>query len=267
MSLYKPILHYNSAVAALAVSNSLFLSQPMSKLSVEKILQSQGFGSRKYCRQLVLDGEFAVAGAVLEQPGELIETEGLVYEIFDESWEYHEKLYLALNKPENFECSRKPSHHPGILTLLPEQFSWRDVQPVGRLDHDTTGLILLSDDGAFIHALSSPKRHVPKRYLATTAEPVSASLIKELLRGVKLHDEPAPIAALICEQVGEFQLELVIEQGKYHQVKRMLAAAGNHCAALQRIEVGGLKLTQLDLELGQWCYLTPQHLDALWDKT
>lgn len=239
----------------------------MSKLSLEKILQSQGFGSRKYCRELILDGELSVAGQVLDQPSLQLETEGLSFEIFDESWSFHEKLYLALNKPENFECSRKPSHHPGILTLLPEQFSWREVQPVGRLDHDTTGLILLSDDGAFIHALSSPKRHVPKRYLATTATAVNQDLIAELLKGVQLHDEPAPIAALVCQQVGEFQLELVIEQGKYHQVKRMLAAAGNHCAALQRIEVGGLKLSELDLKTGEWCYLTQQHLDALWDKT
>lgn len=238
----------------------------MSKLSLEKILQSQGYGSRKYCRELILDGEFSVAGEVLDKPSMLLETEGLIYTIFDEDWPYHEKVYLALNKPENFECSRKPSHHPGILTLLPEQFSWRDVQPVGRLDHDTTGLILLSDDGAFIHALSSPKRHVPKRYLATTAEPVSAALITQLLQGVKLHDEPAPLSALVCEPKNDFQLEMVIEQGKYHQVKRMLAAAGNHCAALQRIQVGGLTLDQLGLELGQWCYLTQQHKDALWDN-
>lgn len=239
----------------------------MSKLSLEKILQSQGYGSRKYCRELIQDGEFSVAGVVHDNPAMQLETDGLIYTIFEEDWPYHEKVYLALNKPENFECSRKPSHHPGILTLLPEQFGWRDVQPVGRLDHDTTGLILLSDDGAFIHALSSPKRHVPKRYLATTAEPVNEALISHLLNGVKLHDEPAPIAALVCEQKNEFELEMVIEQGKYHQVKRMLAAAGNHCAALQRIQVGGLTLDALGLKVGQWCYLSQQHKEALWDKS
>ncbi|MFX6040690.1 pseudouridine synthase, partial [Acinetobacter baumannii] len=81
---------------------------------------------------------------------------------------------------------RKPSHHPGVLTLLPEQFTWRDVQPVGRLDHDTTGLLLMSDEGAFLHAQSSPKRHVPKVYAATTAEPVTEALIAQLKAGVQL---------------------------------------------------------------------------------
>jgi 16S rRNA pseudouridine516 synthase len=151
------------------------------------------------------------------------DTNGLVLTIFEEEWEYREHVYIAINKPQNIECSRKPSHHPGVLTLLPEQFTWRDVQPVGRLDHDTTGLLLMSDDGAFIHAQSSPKRHVPKVYAATTAEPVTEALIAQLKAGVQLHDEPAPLAATRCRQLGENLLEIVLEQGKYHQVKRMLA--------------------------------------------
>jgi 16S rRNA pseudouridine516 synthase len=118
-----------------------------------------------------------------------------------------------------------------VLTLLPEQFSWREVQPVGRLDHDTTGLLLMSDDGPFIHAQSSPKRHIAKVYQATTQDPVTPALVEQLLAGVQLHDEPAPLAAQSCVQRGDKQLEIVLEQGKYHQVKRMLAAAGNHCAA------------------------------------
>src|SRR5690606_16809241 len=116
---------------------------------------------------------------------------------------YRAHVYIALNKPANYECSRKPSHHPPILDLLPEQMHWREVQPVGRLDHDTTGLILLSDDGAFIHAQSSPKRHVPKFYVATTHAPVTEELIAALLGGVQLHDEPAPLAAVHCRQLDE----------------------------------------------------------------
>jgi 16S rRNA pseudouridine516 synthase len=168
-----------------------------------------------------------------------------------------------LYKPSNFECSRKPSHHPGVLTLLPEQFTWRDVQPVGRLDHDTTGLLLMSDDGPFIHAQSSPKRHIPKVYQATTQDPVTQALVDQLLGGVQLHDEPAPLAAQSCVQRGDHQLEIVLEQGKYHQVKRMLAAAGNHCAALHRSQIGGLTLESLGLHEGEWCYLEKAQLDLL----
>jgi 16S rRNA pseudouridine516 synthase len=202
----------------------------MSKLSLDRVLQSQGFGTRKYCRALIEDGDVAIGGEVHDNYKTTVETDGLVLTVFDEEWVYRERVYIALYKPANFECSRKPSHHPGVLTLLPEQFTWREVQPVGRLDHDTTGLLLMSDDGPFIHAQSSPKRHVPKVYQATTQEPVTQELVDQLLAGVQLHDEPAPLAAQTCVQRGEHQLEIVLEQGKYHQVKRMLAAAGNHCS-------------------------------------
>jgi len=235
----------------------------MSKLSLDRILQSQGFGSRKYCRELVSDGEVSIAGDVVDDYKLSIETDGLTFRIFDEDWQYREHIYIALNKPANFECSRKPSHHPGVLTLLPEQFSWRDVQPIGRLDHDTTGMLLMSDDGPFIHAQSSPKRHIPKIYQATTAEPVTDELVSALLSGVQLHDEPAPLAAQWCRQLDTNQIEIVLEQGKYHQVKRMLAAAGNHCAALQRTAIGQLTLASLHLQEGQWCYLSAEQMALL----
>lgn len=235
----------------------------MAKLTLDRILQSQGFGSRKWCRELVSDGEVSVGGETVTDYRASFDTQDLSFTVFGETWVYRENVYLALNKPPGFECSRKPSHHPGVLTLLPEQFTWRDVQPVGRLDHDTTGLLLMSDDGAFIHAQSSPKRHVPKLYVATTAETVTDELVARLLGGVQLHDEPAPIAAKSCRKMDDRHLEIVLEQGKYHQVKRMLAAAGNHCAALQRTAIGRLTLDQLALQEGEWAYLGPEELALL----
>ena len=235
----------------------------MSELSLDRILQSQGFGSRKWCRQLISDGEVAIGGQVITDFKSAFETTNLIFTLFEEEWLYREHVYIALHKPPNMECSRKPSHHPGVLTILPEQFSWRDVQPVGRLDHDTTGLLLLSDDGAFIHAQSSPKRHVPKRYLATTFDPINEKLIAQLKNGVQLHDEPAPLAAISCEQIGEHQCEIILEQGKYHQVKRMLAAAGNHCTSLARIAIGELTLQHLELESGEWCFLEESEIALL----
>jgi 16S rRNA pseudouridine516 synthase len=227
----------------------------MSKQSLDRILQSQGFGTRKWCRELIADGEVSIGGVPITDSHASFETDRLEYAVFGETHLYREHLYIALNKPADYECSRKPSHHPGVLSLLPEQFSLRDVQPVGRLDHDTTGLLLMSDDGAFIHAQSSPKRHVPKIYIATTHDPVTPELVAKMLGGVKLHDEPAPLRALVCRRLDAHQLEIVLEQGKYHQVKRMLAAAGNHCTALRRSQIGGLSLDALGLEEGEWCYL------------
>lgn len=238
----------------------------MSKITLDRILQSQGVGTRKWCRELIADGEVEIEGKSITDHRAVFETNGLVFTLFGDQWIYREHLYLALNKPKNIECSRKPSHHPGVLSLLPEQFSWRDVQPVGRLDHDTTGLLLLSDDGAFIHAQSSPKRHVPKVYVANTSEPVMPALIGKLLSGVQLHDEPAPLAAQHCRQLDTHQLEIVLEQGKYHQVKRMLAAAGNHCIELHRTAIGGLTLEALALEEGEWRYLEQEQLALLTNR-
>lgn len=235
----------------------------MGKMTLDRILQSQGFGTRKWCRELIADGEVTVGGETVTDHRAAFDTSDFAFKVFGEVWQYRTHVYVALNKPAGYECSRKPSHHPGVLTLLPEQFSWRDVQPVGRLDHDTTGLLLLSDDGAFIHAQSSPRRHVPKRYVATTDAPADDALVERLLSGVQLHDEPAPLAAQACRRLAPCQLEIVLEQGKYHQVKRMLAAAGNHCAALRRVAIGRLTLDALGLEEGEWRYLDEAQLDLL----
>jgi 16S rRNA pseudouridine516 synthase len=235
----------------------------MGKLTLDRILQSQGFGTRKWCGELVASGEVSIAGETVTDSRAAIETGGLVFRIFGEEWTYREHVYIALNKPAGFECSRKASHHPGILTLLPEQFARRDVQPVGRLDHDTTGLLLMSDDGPFIHAQSSPRRHIAKVYAATTHDPVTPELVAKLLAGVQLHDEPAPLAALTCGMLDTRRIEIVLGQGKYHQVKRMLAAAGNHCVALCRTRIGGLELATLGLAEGEWCYLEAAQLALL----
>jgi 16S rRNA pseudouridine516 synthase len=235
----------------------------MSILTLDRILQSQGFGARKWCQQLVADGEVKIAGTSVTDYRTRIETSGLQFSVFGEEWQFREHLYLALNKPADYECSRKPSHHAGVLSLLPEQFSNRDVQPVGRLDHDTTGLLLMSDDGAFIHAQSSPRRHIPKVYVATTHDPATPKLVAHLLAGVKLHDEPAPLAAITCNMLDEHRLEIVLEQGKYHQVKRMLAAAGNHCTALCRTQIGQLQLEELGLAAGEWCHLSDAQMALL----
>jgi 16S rRNA pseudouridine516 synthase len=234
----------------------------MKKLTLEKILQSQGFGTKKSCRYMVLDGLVEIGGEVVDDIRAEFDPTDLEFTVDGERWRYREKVYLALNKPAGVECSRRPAVHRGVLGLLPDQFALRDVQPVGRLDHDTTGLLLLSDDGAFIHAQSHPKRHVPKIYVATTAEPVTDALVERLRAGVQLADEPAPLRA-DAWRLDEGRIEIVLDQGKYHQVRRMLAAAGNHCVALHRTAIGGLKLEELGLASGEWCHLGAAELERL----
>ncbi len=227
----------------------------MPKLSLDKILQSQGVGPRSLCRAVIARGDVSVGGRVVDDYKAPFETAGLSFDYAGETWLYREKVYLALNKPAGYECSRNPGAHLPILSLLPERFENRGVQPVGRLDQDTTGLLLLSDDGAFIHAQSSPKRHVPKTYVAVAADPVDEAQLEALRSGVLLRDEESPISVRSCRALGERELEIVLDQGKYHQVKRMIAAAGNRCAALKRIAIGSLRLEDLALAEGEWRYL------------
>ncbi|MDO8959081.1 MAG: 16S rRNA pseudouridine(516) synthase [Rhodocyclaceae bacterium] len=234
----------------------------MKKLTLDKILQTQGFGTRKECRNLILHGAVGIGGEIVTDYQEAPDTADLNFTVDGEPWRYRAHVYVALNKPAGVECSRRPAVHRGVLSLLPDQFTLRDVQPVGRLDHDTTGLLLLSDDGVFIHAQSSPKRHVTKTYVATTQEPVTPELVAQLSTGVKLADEPAPLAAQ-ARQLDTHQIEIILDQGKYHQVRRMLVAAGNHCVALHRSAIGGLTLASLGLAEGAWCYLDDAQMALL----
>jgi 16S rRNA pseudouridine516 synthase len=190
------------------------------------------------------------------------DTAGLHFSVKGDVWPYHAHAYLMLNKPAGYECSLKPSHHPGVHALLPSPLRERGVQTIGRLDEDTTGLLLFSDDGQFIHRMGSPKWKVPKVYEATTRHPISEMQIAALVRGVLLNDEPAPIAALAAEAVSTHTLRLTLGEGKYHQVKRMVAAAGNRVEALKRIAIGGLLLPD-DLHEGQWRWLTAEDMEKL----
>jgi len=235
----------------------------MKKTTLNKLLQKQGFGTRRECEQMIADGRIKVSGEVVTTFVEALEPELLPIEVDGEPWTCREYVYVLLNKPANYECSRKPSHHPGVLSLLPPQITVRNTQPVGRLDHDTTGMLLLSDDGAFIHRQASPKHHVTKTYEATTHDPVTPELIATLLTGVKLVDESGLLMALSCRQLASHRIELVLDQGKYHQVKRMLAATGHHCDGLVRTAIGRLRLETLDLLPGKWCFLNEEQLGLL----
>jgi 16S rRNA pseudouridine516 synthase len=235
-------------------------------VKLERILQNQGFGSRRQCRQLIEMGEVRIQGEVVDHPGAEIATEGLILEIEGETWTYREKTYVALYKPAGYECSHEPKHHRSIYTLLPHPLVERNVQSVGRLDVDTTGLLLFSDDGAFIHNLSSPKKHVPKVYQARLAEPGTDAQVQKLLAGVSLIDEPQPVPALSARLLEDTLLEMSIDLGKYHVVKRMIAAAGNHVTQLHRSAFGGLTLGEgplAHLAEGEFVYLEAADLQRL----
>ena len=204
-------------------------------------------------------------------PSEVIDETGLVFWVQGERWEYHRLAYLLLHKPAGTECSQKPSTYPSIYTLLPAPLRTRGgaaaagVQAVGRLDQDTTGLLLLSDDGKFIHRLTSPRHHVPKVYEVQVKHALDDRQVARLLEGVVLDDDPRPVKAQTARALGECHLQLTLTEGKYHQVKRMVAAVGNRVESLHRSSIGPLTLDG-ELQPGQWRWLTGVEVDALTQK-
>lgn len=234
-------------------------------MQLERILHQQGFGTRKVCRALVRQGRVMVEGKVASDPEAEFELTGSGFAVDGVFWPYHARATLLLNKPAGVECSRRPQHHPGVLSLLPPQCAARGMQSVGRLDVDTTGLLLLSDDGQLIHALASPRRKVGKTYRATVRHPLDEAQIAALRAGVVLHDDPVPVAAAEAMMEDAHTLTLTLTSGRYHQVKRMVAAVGNRVEKLCRIALGGLVLPA-DVPEGAWRWLTQADLDELWKK-
>lgn len=231
-------------------------------MKLVRALQSQGFGSRKACTARVRAGEVAVNGVLCDDPEAEVDPAGLELTLDGVSWPYRAQAYVLMHKPVGYECSHHPTHHPSVFSLLPPLLLQRGVQCVGRLDQDTTGLLVFTDDGQLQHRMISPKKNVPKIYRADCAEAVSEAQLDALRAGVQLNDEPAPLAALACTPAGERGLVLVLAEGKYHQVKRMVAAAGNHVVALHRQGIGGYRLPD-DLAPGAWRWLDAADLEQL----
>lgn len=245
----------------------------MIMMQLQDILFSQGFGTRRVCSGLVQQGMVVVGDATAPclDPGAAFEEEGLVFRVQGEVWQYHAVAYLMLNKPAGYECSQKPSTYPSVYTLLPGPLRMRGggaaagVQAVGRLDQDTTGMLLLSDDGKFIHRMTSPRHHVPKVYEAQVKHPLDDKQLRRLLEGVVLDDDPQPVRAQACSAVSEHHLRMTLTEGKYHQVKRMVAAVGNRVESLHRSEMGDLVLTP-ELPEGRWRWLTRDEVLGLTQK-
>lgn len=240
-------------------------------MRLDELLYTQGFGTRRLCAGLIERGLVEVQGAVCTDPATEFSTEedGLPYSVQGQAWEYHRKAYLMLHKPAGTECSHRPGAWPSVYTLLPVPLRQRPtpgkvqgVQAVGRLDQDTTGLLLLSDDGAFIHRMNSPKRHVPKVYDVTVKHDLTERDRERLLAGVVLDDDPKPVRAAECEILEPRHLRLTLTEGKYHQVKRMVAAVSNRVEGLHRSRIGQLAIPT-DLAPGQWRWLSRTELTQL----
>ena len=171
--------------------------------------------------------------------------------------------YLLLNKPQGYVCANSDSLHPLVFDLLKNKNNKKELHTVGRLDIDTTGLLLITDDGQFSHKLTSPKHKVEKTYRATLAEPLRADAEILLAQGILLDDEDKPTLPAQLIRLSATEVKIIICEGRYHQVKRMFAALGNAVIKLHREQFGALNLNDLNLIEGQYRELTPAELALL----
>lgn len=231
---------------------------------LDKILSNFGYGTRKEVKQLVKSGVIKVNGITAKDSGMHVDPVNDVIEIGDEVLCYRKYIYLMMNKPEGVISATYDNRLRTVVDILPDEYKCFDLFPVGRLDIDTEGLIIMTNDGQLAHELLSPKKHVPKRYYALVAGTVTdqdAAIFKE---GVVLDDGyktlPAHLDIIVSGDRSE--IELVIYEGKFHQVKRMFEAVGKKVKYLRRIAMGSLELDE-SLQPGECRELTEDEVNLL----
>ncbi|ADH98754.1 pseudouridine synthase [Salisediminibacterium selenitireducens] len=231
-------------------------------MRVDKLLAHVGYGSRKDVKQLLKKGLFTVNGEVVKSAKAHVDPETDDLAFGGEPILYREHLYVMMHKPAGVLSATEDVSERTVVDLLEEEDRLFQPFPVGRLDKDTTGLLLLTNDGKWAHGITSPARKIPKTYEVLTAEPVTDEMADQLQQGVTLDDgyETRPAGVAFPDE-SRSRLYLTIDEGKYHQVKRMLAAVGNHVDGLKRIRIGGLPLDE-SLEAGTYRELTEKEIEA-----
>lgn len=228
------------------------------------MLSNLGFGSRKEVKKLLKDGAVQVNEELVKDPKYHVDTDQDVVTVHGEEIQYREFIYLMMNKPPGVISATEDDRDQTVIDLLELEDRIFEPFPVGRLDKDTEGLLLITNDGQLAHKLLSPKKHVPKTYFAVIDGEVTEEDIQAFKRGVVLDDgyETKPGELVILKSGIRSDIELTISEGKFHQVKRMFQAVGKRVVYLQRLTMGPLALDET-LELGEYRELTEEEIDAL----
>jgi len=206
-------------------------------------------------KRVTVDGEIVKTGAMKISPEQVVAFDGNVLD------QITGPRYFMLNKPQGYVCSTDDPDHPTVLYFLEEPVAYK-LHAAGRLDIDTTGLVLMTDDGQWSHRITSPRHQCEKTYLVTLENPLADDTAAQFEAGVQLHNEDSLTKPAQLEQVDERVVRLTISEGRYHQVKRMFAAVGNHVVALHRERIGGIVMDK-DLEPGQYRPLTEQEIASV----
>jgi 16S rRNA pseudouridine516 synthase len=233
-------------------------------MRIDKLLSNRGYGSRKEVKSLLKTGAVKVNEKTIKDGKQHINTDEDVVTVYGDEVHYKEFIYLMMNKPQGVISATEDNMHETVIDLLEEEDQLYEPFPVGRLDIDTVGLLIITNDGKLSHQLLSPKKHVPKTYFAKIEGEVTEEDIEQFAKGVTLDDgyETKPGELVILTSGSTSEIELTISEGKFHQVKRMFKAVGKRVTFLQRISMGSLALDET-LELGEYRELTEEELEKL----
>lgn len=214
---------------------------PLQRL--DKIIASQGKYSRSDVKRLARNGEIIVDGKTVSDCGIKVEPETQTITVCGENLGYRQFIYIMMNKPQGVVSASRSPDEKTVVDILPDEFKRAGLFPAGRLDKDTTGFVLITDDGAFAHDILSPKKHIEKTYIAVLDRPIGETELEKFRNGVTLADGyeclPAQIVPLTKDGL---TVEIKLREGKYHQIKRMAAACGSHVNSLRRTAMGSLEL-------------------------
>lgn len=238
------------------------------KIRIDKFLSTQAIATRSQAKEMLRAGRVLVNGTPVKAADLKVDPEGDEIRVDGRVYGYQKHLYLMLNKPQGVVSATDDKVHRTVLDLVPPELRRRGLFPAGRLDRDTVGFVLITDDGEFAHNILSPRHHVPKTYEAGLDGPIGENELSVLAQGVVLGDgtkcRPAELTVL---QSGERPLiQIVIVEGRYHQIKRMFAAVGRRVLTLKRTKIGGLALDP-SLKEGDCIAISPSNLEKIQMKT
>ncbi|HWK23758.1 MAG TPA: pseudouridine synthase [Ureibacillus sp.] len=233
-------------------------------MRLDKLLANMGYGTRKEVKQLLKQKGVTVDGEVVKDSSMHVNPDSQEVSVFGERVQYTEFLYLMMNKPPGVISATEDNFDRTVIDLLDPLAQHFKPFPVGRLDKDTEGLLLITNDGQLAHNLLSPKKHVPKTYYAKIDGEVTQSDIEAFQRGVELDDGyvTKPGELIILSSGSKSEIELTIQEGKFHQVKRMFESVGKKVTYLKRLSMGSLRLDE-SLNLGDYRELTVEELNGL----
>ncbi|WP_419882010.1 pseudouridine synthase [Peribacillus sp. B-H-3] len=233
-------------------------------MRIDKLLSNAGLGSRKDVKKLLKSGAVKVNETVIKSSKEQVEPDADVVTVHGEEVQYREFIYLMMNKPQGVLSATEDKYQETVIDILQPEDQIFEPFPVGRLDKDTEGLLLLTNDGSLAHQLLSPKKHVPKTYFAVIEGKVTEQDTKAFRDGVEFDEgyvtKPGELNILKSGLTSD--IELTITEGKFHQVKRMFEAVGKKVVYLKRISMGSLQLDE-ELELGEYRELTNEEIEEL----